>query len=1037
MTESATRAASGPGMASGPGAASASGGDSRVGAARRRDALAAVLHAAVADPAAVRTDELTRRALAHDASHVLLHPAAVVAPRDAAEVAALLRATADVGVPLTFRSGGTSLSGQAGTDGVLADVRRHFRRVDVLDGGARVRVQPGVTVRRVNAELARYGRRLGPDPASEAAATLGGVLANNSSGMACGTVENSYRTLESLVAVLPSGTVLDTGAPDADARLRALEPDLHEGLLRLRGRVLADPASTATIARQFAMKNTMGYGLNALVDFESPAEILAHLLVGSEGTLAFVAEATLRTVPLRPHAATALLVFDSLAAATRALPELVATGAATLELMDARSLRVGQALPGTPAAVAALEVREHAALLVEYQAAEAAVRDDLAAAAAPALAALRLAAPVALSTDAAERAGLWSLRKGLYTAVAGARRSGTTALLEDVVVPVGALADTCTELGELCTAHGYDDAVIFGHAKDGNIHFMLTDRFESDEQLGRYEAFTEGLVDLVLGHGGSLKAEHGTGRVMAPFVRRQYGDELYEVMREVKALADPRGLLNPGVLLTDDPRAHLRHIKLAPTVEAEVDRCVECGYCEPVCPSRDLTLTPRQRIVVRRELAAARAAGDRRLVDELERDYDYAGVQTCAVDGMCGTACPVHIDTGLLVKRLRAEAVPTPVAAAWAGAARHWAAGTAVAGRALSAVKALPAPLRPAVTGVNRAARAVAGADLVPLWSAELPGGGSSRRRPAPGPGGPPPVAVYLPACVGAMFGPADARDGRPGAGVQAAVERLCAAAGLTLLVPDGIDGLCCGTPWSSKGMTRGKDAMRERVLPVLRAATRRLHETAAGDDAPAGEDAAADGAPAGGMPAATPRLPVVCDASSCTEGFRAMVAADPDLDVEVIDAVAFVDAYVLPRLTAPGGPLDPARGSAGPHAAGPHAAGAHAAAPRLASLTVHPTCSSTQLGLNPALLRVAAHVAADVDVPLDAGCCAFAGDRGLLHPELTASATRAEAAQARARDAVAHASCNRTCELGLTRATGHTYRHVLELLAERLGPPA
>jgi D-lactate dehydrogenase len=985
--------------------------------ARHRDALAAVLHGCVADPEAVRTDELTRRALAHDASHVLLHPAAVVAPRDAAEVAALLRATADVGVPLTFRSGGTSLSGQAGTDGVLADVRRHFRRVDVLDGGARVRVQPGVTVRRVNAELARYGRRLGPDPASEAAATLGGVLANNSSGMACGTAENSYRTLESLVAVLPSGTVLDTGAPDADARLRALEPDLHEGLLRLRGRVLASADAMATIARQFAMKNTMGYGLNALVDFESPAEIFAHLLIGSEGTLAFVAEATLRTVPLRPHAATALLVFDSLAAATRALPELVATGAATLELMDARSLRVGQALPGTPAAVAALEVREHAALLVEYQAAEAAERDDLAAAAAPALAALRLAAPVVLSADAAERAGLWSLRKGLYTAVAGARRSGTTALLEDVVVPVGALADTCTELGELCTAHGYDDAVIFGHAKDGNIHFMLTDRFESDEQLGRYEAFTEGLVDLVLGHGGSLKAEHGTGRVMAPFVRRQYGDELYDVMREIKALADPRGLLNPGVLLTDDPRAHLRHIKLAPAVEAEVDRCVECGYCEPVCPSRDLTLTPRQRIAVRRELHAARAAGDVALAHELERDYDYAGLETCAVDGMCGTACPVHIDTGLLVKRLRAEAAPAPVAAAWAGAARHWAAGTAVAGRALSAVTALPAPLRPALHGANRAARAVAGEDLVPLWSAELPRGGASRRRPAPAPDGPAPVAVYLPACVNAMFGPADARDGHPGAGVQAAVERLCAAAGITLLVPEGVDALCCGTPWSSKGMTRGKDAMRDRVLPVLRAATRRVAEavpTGAPGDAP-------------GAGPASVRVPVICDASSCTEGFRAMVAGDPTLDVEVIDAVAFVDAYLLPRLTATGGTLAPdpadARGT------GP------AGTPRLASLTVHPTCSSTQLGLNPALLRVAAHVAVDVDVPLDAGCCAFAGDRGLLHPELTASATRVEAAQARERDAVAHASCNRTCELGLTRATGRTYRHVLELLAERLEP--
>ncbi len=321
---------------------------------------------------------------------------------------------------------------------------------------------------------------------------------------------------------------------------------------------------------------------------------------------------------------------------------------------------------------------------MEYQASTADELDALTEAARPELEALRLGEPVVLSTDSAVRAELWKLRKGLYASVAGARRSGTTALLEDVVVPVGRLADTCIALAGLFATHGYDDAVIFGHAKDGNIHFMLTDRFETDEQLARYAAFTEAMVDLVLANGGSLKAEHGTGRVMAPFVRRQYGDELYEVMREVKRLFDPLGLLNPGVLLDDDAQAHLRHIKLAPSVEAEVDRCVECGYCEPVCPSRDLTLTPRQRIVVRREIRAAELAGDAATAERLEHEYDYAGIDTCAVDGMCGTACPVLIDTGALVKRLRRENVPDPAAAVWTAAARHWTATTAVARRALT-----------------------------------------------------------------------------------------------------------------------------------------------------------------------------------------------------------------------------------------------------------------------------------------------------------------------------------------------------------------
>ena len=481
----------------------------------------------------------------------------VVTARDAAEVGRLFAVSARHGVPLTLRAGGTSLSGQAVTDGILVDVRKGFRTTQVLDDGARIRTQPGVTVRRLNAELARYGRKIGPDPASESACTIGGVVANNSSGMACGTVENTYRTLDSMVLVLPSGTVVDTGAPDADARLRHDEPEIFNGLMRLRDRVRANPASVAKIRQQFAMKNTMGYGLNALLDFDDPCQILAHLIVGSEGTLGFVAEVTLRTVPLRGHASSALLVFDDLGAANRALPDLVSTGAATLELLDDVSLRVGQRLPDAPAQIATLDVTGQAALLLEYQSTD---RDELASlteAAAPVLAGLPLQHPAELTGDPAVRGRLWKLRKGLYAAVAGARASGTTALLEDVVVPVELLADTCAGLHELFDRYRYRDSVIFGHAKDGNIHFLITDRFADDEPLRRYAAFTEDMVDLVLAQGGSLKAEHGTGRVMAPYVRRQYGDELYDVMVEIKRLIDPAGSAEPG-------RAARRRTRRAP-----------------------------------------------------------------------------------------------------------------------------------------------------------------------------------------------------------------------------------------------------------------------------------------------------------------------------------------------------------------------------------------------------------------------------------------------------------------------------------------
>ncbi len=925
--------------------------------------ISADLRAAVADAARIKSRAIDRAAYASDASHYLLTPKAVIVAADAAEVAAILRAATSTGERVTFRSGGTSLSGQGISDGVLIDVRQRFRRIEVLDNGARVRVQPGATVRQVNAHLARHNRRLGPDPASEAACTVGGVIADNSSGMACGIEENTYRTLESAVLVLPSGTVIDTARTDARALLGEREPELIDGLLRLQRRVRENPRSVALIRRQFALKNTMGYGINAFLDHEDPVQLLLHLVVGSEGTLAFVAEATFLTVPVRNETATTLAVFPTLRAAASALPALVDSGATTLELMDATSLRVGQSMPAAPQQILGFEVHDEAALLIEYQGVTADELRPHAEAGNAALSGLALRTPTRLSAARAERDVAWKFRKGLYASVAGARPRGTTALLEDIAVPVPALADTCSGLQELFYRHGYGESVIFGHAKDGNIHFMLTDRFAEDRALDRYLAFTEDMVDMVLDAGGNLKAEHGTGRVMAPYVRRQYGEELYDVMRQVKSLCDAAGILNPGVIIDDDPHAHLRHLKSAPVVEAEVDRCVECGYCEPVCPSRDLTLTPRQRIVVRRAHATAVADGDDTLAGSLERDYAYDGIQTCAVDGMCQTACPVLIDTGTLVKRLRREVKNPVLAAGWDIAAKHWGAVTRAGAAMLTVANVLPSSL---VRGITDAARAAVGADTVPRYSSELPAGGGARRtlHGTVGSGDDEPMAVYLPSCVNSMFG---AAEGGPGA--TSALVTLAERAGVRLIVPSGIESLCCGTPWSSKGYTEGLSAMTTRVRGAVRSAS-------------------------GGR-----KLPVISDASSCTEGFARILRSE---GFHVVDSVEFAATEILPRVSAE---------------------------PVVDSLVLHPTCSSRHLELDPQLIHVAEATARTVHVPTDWGCCAYAGDRGMLHPELTAAATRPEAAEVASLQAQAHASCNRTCELAMTRATGHPYQHVLELL--------
>ncbi len=951
----------------------------------------------------VSSRALDRHARAHDASHYLLIPQLVVQVEDTAQMAAVLRAARRHGVPVTFRSGGTSLSGQASGTGLLIDTRRGFRRTEVLDDGARVRVQPGATLRSVNARLARHGRALGPDPASEAAATVGGVIANNSSGMAAGITANAARTLESMTMVLASGTVVDTADPGAEALLADREPELLATLHDLRDRAREDPAVRAEIGRRFAMKNTMGYALDALLEVDELPHLLARLLIGSEGTLGFVAEAVLRTVPAPAHAATGLLVLAGVDEAARALPDLVASGASALELMDATSLAVARRAPQVPQALTGFALDGHAALLVEYRGQDAADLDQRMREAAPVLATVPTAAGSAeLTRDPAARAALWAVRKGLYATVAGARPAGTTALLEDVVVPVENLAAACRDLAALLAEHGYEDAVIFGHAKDGNLHFMLTERTEDPAALARLEAFTEDLVELVLRHDGNLKAEHGTGRAMAPFIDRQYSPALVRMLWAIKDAFDPAGVLNPGVVLTRDPEAHLRDLKPVDRVEEEVDRCVECGYCEPVCPSRDLTLTPRQRIVARRARARAAAEGDEALVAELDTQQRYASLETCAADGMCQTACPVGIDTGALVKRLRGQDHHRLEVAAWTGAARHWGPATAAAGRALDVASRLPSA---AVTAPNRAARTLLGADTIPLWSEDLPGGGTRRstlarqaasgsvagadraasdRAPAPTSGtGTIPAAIFLPSCQGAMFAPA---AGSPGA--QSAVAELCAAAGVSLRVPEGIDSLCCGTPWSSKGFAAGHEAMAERVL-----------------------DAVAAAQPAG--PGAEP-LPVVVDASSCTEGVagimrQAQERGDPRA-ATVIDAVALVTREVLPRLEP-----EPSR--------------------KVPSLVLHPTCSSTRGGLGGELETLARAVAVQVEIPQDWGCCGFAGDRGMLHPELTAAATRAEAAEVAAIDAAEHASCNRACEIALTRATGKDYRHLLELAAQVLVP--
>src|ERR1700761_8950039 len=288
------------------------------------------------DRVLARPGDLVR--YASDASPYRKLPRAVVMPKTVDDVAAVLRFGRERDIPVTFRAGGTSLNGQGQTDGILVDVRRHFRGLTVLEDGAAVRVGTGTILGHVNRVLAPLGRRLGPDPASTDVATVGGVVANNSGGMRCGVTKDSYSTLRSLTFVLPSGTRIDTAAPGAAAEFAAAEPELAAGLAAIRDEIRADPDLSARIRHKFEIKNTTGYRLCAFLDADEPLEIFRRLLIGSEGTLAFTAEVVFETVPLPPLTTPSWVHFPGIDAAIAPVRELIEAGATAVELMVAPAL---------------------------------------------------------------------------------------------------------------------------------------------------------------------------------------------------------------------------------------------------------------------------------------------------------------------------------------------------------------------------------------------------------------------------------------------------------------------------------------------------------------------------------------------------------------------------------------------------------------------------------------------------------------------------------------------------------------------------
>jgi D-lactate dehydrogenase len=796
-------------------------------------------------------------AYASDASPYRRFPRAVVAARDGEDVAKVLRFGRERGIPVTFRAGGTSLNGQGQSDGILVDVRKHFGGVRVEEEGARARVKPGTVLGHANRVLAPYGRKLGPDPASTDVCTVGGVVANNSGGMRCGVTRDSYSTVRELTFVLPSGTRIDTGAPGAAEQFAAAEPELAAGLAAIRDEIRADAELTERIRRKFAIKNTTGYRLCAFLDADEPLEIFRRLLVGSEGTLAFVAEVVFETVPVPPVTTTAWIHFPGIDEAIAPVTDLVDSGATAVELMVAPALiTAAWNMVGAPQEWKELPP-ESAVLLVEYGGSD---EGDLAAQVLRGEAILRsheTIRPIAFSRELEEIELAWRVREGLHGLIGRVRPEGTALIVEDVCVPPERIAEGAKDLQALLTEHGFLPGVA-GHASAGNLHFMLTPDFAKQEDLERYEAFMEGLVELVVEkYDGSLKAEHGTGVNMAPYVEREWGEKATELMWRVKRLADPDGVLSPGVVLNRDPGVHLRDLKTTPAIEdwGGATTCVECGFCEPVCPSRNLTTTPRQRIVLRREMA--RQPEGSPLQRALLEEYDYDALQTCATDGSCQLACPLGIDTGQMVKELRKAEHGERAEGAALAAAKRWGAVEKLSRAALL----IGGPLARRTKRGKGLPGAARGEEWVTLSGQQL---GRVRE------GSPTPpseaAAVYVPSCTNRIFG------GNP---VEALVA-VSARAGAPVRVPEDVAGSCCGLPWSSKGFAAAHahkaNAMVERMW-----------------------EWSEEG-----------KLPIVIDAASCTgaiadpgPGVLSEENAERLAQLEIFDSVAWAQR-LLPDLEIP-----------------------------------------------------------------------------------------------------------------------------------------
>lgn len=979
---------------------------------------------------AVYTDGLRRFAWGTDAGFYRLVPKIVIRSSNEKEVSRILRAASKYDVPVTFRAAGTSLSGQSISDSVLVVAGKNWERYKVSEDGKRITLEPGIIGSRVNAILKPYGHKFGPDPASIGSCMVGGIVMNNASGMSCGTHANSDKELESVRMVFADGSVLDTGDEASREAFRAGHPDFIKGIEDLRDEILADKELSDRIRYKYSIKNVTGLNIFPFVRFQDPFDIMAHLLVGSEGTLAFMSQVTMKTLPLPAKEASAMVYFGTIREAAEAVVALrkdidpAVLDAA--ELLDKRSLASvdDPMLKDYPDKdLTALLLRVTGAGQEDLEANVNRLTDVL-----RGFSALKGADGDAFifSSDPAVAGKYWAIRSGIFPSVGGMRREGTTCLIEDIAFHIEDLPDATEDLSALLDRHGYDDSCIYGHALEGNFHFIINQSFDSEAEVRRYEAMIRDVAEMVVGkYDGSLKAEHGTGRNMAPFVKYEWGEKAFGVMRRVKELFDPHGLLNPGVIFNDDPECFLKNFKALPVLKPWADdskavepelaeiykklnKCIECGFCEVNCLSCGFTLSSRTRIATQREITSLRelpdpTASEQTRLRTLEKEYSYTGEQTCAGDGLCSTSCPIGINVADLTHQLRRVNMPegsfghgfwnfvaghyAGVKSGLRGALRMATAGETVLGdlamsglcrwlhnairiplwtpatpEAYNIPKSLRALVSSAAVGHDGASVVEAATEPARLGSLSM----SLDSQTSEAATGMPTVCkvVYFPSCINQMMGLPKHHHAVDKPLVEEMVS-LLGKAGYEVIFPENMSSLCCGTIWESKGMPEIADRKTAELEEALWQASEQG------------------------------RYPVLCDQSPCLHRMKHKIKK-----MRLYEPAEFILGFLADRLDF------------------------HQTDTPVA---IHLTCSMRLMHKTGKMLELARMCSTNVLVPEGVGCCGFAGDKGMTHPELNKYALRKLKDQVKG--IPVGYSNSRTCEIGLATNSGIPYVSIAYLV--------